>query len=133
MNIFHPILNVTSLAFRLRTSTQQPSSSITTKAPGDQAQNNQIARRERERATRPLDNKGDRDENERGSGMPVEQEHQRVHALIQGHLAHDVHAGVHDPDQDDGGVGLGAATHLGSKQPHFALWLLRALQQPGLL
>jgi hypothetical protein len=48
--------------------------------------------------------------------MPVEYEHQRVHALIQGHLAHDMHAGVHEPDKNDGGVSLCAATHLGSNQ-----------------
>lgn len=84
----------------------------------EQNTNQGTARRRSRTTTVPLENKGDGDEDERGRGVAIEEEHQRVHALIQGHLAHDVHAGVHEPDQNDGGVGLGAATHLGNKQ-HF--------------
>jgi hypothetical protein len=115
MNIFHPILNVTGLAFRLRTTNNIIDQN---KTPDNKTQNNQTSYQEgaAQDDARPLENKGDRDEDERGRGVPVEQEHQRVHALVQGHLAHDLHAGVHEPDQNHGAEGLGAATHLGNKQ-----------------
>lgn len=44
--------------------------------------------------------------------MPIEHKHERAHALIQGDLAHDVHTRVHEPDQNNGRIGLNAAiTH----------------------
>jgi hypothetical protein len=46
--------------------------------------------------------------------MSEEDENEGVHALIQRNLAHDMHAGVHDPDENHRTVSLGGTgtTHL---------------------
>lgn len=52
---------------------------------------------------------GERQQKDGGDGVPVEDEDRGAHALVEGRLGEDVHAGIDEPDEHHRGVHLAVA------------------------